>query len=285
MIRQKSFDTEKPTLYIVATPIGNLDELSPRAIDILNHVDIIAAEDTRNTKKLLMHFNITTKCIAHHQHNEEISSKGLMKLLEEGKSIALVSDAGYPLISDPGQCISKSVSDAGFAIVPISGSNACLNALVASTLDTYHFLFYGFLSSQAQARNNELIALLNFPYTLVFYEAPHRIKKSLNSMLSILGDRNICLGREITKKHEEFLRGKISEILEVVDTLKGEMVVVVEGNSNEATEATLLSPEEMIDKVNEYQTSGCSIKEAMKKVAIERGVSKNDVYRIYHELD
>lgn len=231
MNRQKSFIDEKPTLYIVATPIGNLTELTPRAIEVLREVDVIAAEDTRNTRKLLSHFDIHTKLIAHHQYNENESAQGLLQLLEEGNQVALVSDAGYPLISDPGQCVTQLVIEAGYAVVPISGANAMLNALVASGLPTQSFLFYGFLKPKETMQIQELQKLKEYPHTLLFYEAPHRIQKTLQNMRSVLGDRNICLARELTKRYEEFIRGTISEVLEIIDTCKGEMVLVVEGKS------------------------------------------------------
>ena len=152
MNRQKSFESDKPILYVVATPIGNLQEMTPRAISVLENVDVIAAEDTRNTKKLLAHFGIHTKLISHHQHNETQSANGLLELLRQGQNVALVSDAGYPLISDPGWVVTQKVIEEGFSVVPISGSNAMLNALVASGLDTKHFMFYGFLKSQEKER-------------------------------------------------------------------------------------------------------------------------------------
>mgnify|MGYP001485405130 FL=1 len=206
MIRQKSFENEKATLYVVATPIGNLEEMTPRAIHVLESVDVIAAEDTRNTLKLLNYFGIRTRLIAHHQHNEEQSANGLLELLRQGKNVAIVSDAGYPLISDPGSVVAKKVMEEGFNVVPISGSNAMLNALVASGMNTRHFLFYGFLKAQEKERIRELHELKYYPFTIVFYEAPHRIEKMLKSCLEVLGNRQICLARELTKKHEEFIR-------------------------------------------------------------------------------
>ena len=181
MIRQKSFENEKATLYVVATPIGNLEEMTPRAIHVLESVDVIAAEDTRNTLKLLNYFGIRTRLIAHHQHNEEQSANGLLELLRQGKNVAIVSDAGYPLISDPGSVVAKKVMEEGFNVVPISGSNAMLNALVASGMNTRHFLFYGFLKAQEKERIRELHELKYYPFTIVFYEAPHRIEKMLKS--------------------------------------------------------------------------------------------------------
>ena len=281
MNRQKSFIDEKPTLYIVATPIGNLTELTPRAIEVLREVDVIAAEDTRNTRKLLSHFDIHTKLIAHHQYNENESAQGLLQLLEEGNQVALVSDAGYPLISDPGQCVTQLVIEAGYAVVPISGANAMLNALVASGLPTQSFLFYGFLKPKETMQIQELQKLKEYPHTLLFYEAPHRIQKTLQNMRSVLGDRNICLARELTKRYEEFIRGTISEVLEIIDTCKGEMVLVVEGKKLE--DEAINDPDILMQKIADYIEAGLSSKEAIKTVAKEHGCSKNELYRQYHE--
>lgn len=281
MNRQKSFIDNKPILYIVATPIGNLDELTPRAIEVLQQVDVIAAEDTRNTRKLLSHFDIHTKLIAHHQHNESESAQGLLRLLEEGNQVALVSDAGYPLISDPGQCVTQLVIEAGYAVVPISGANAMLNALVASGLPTHSFLFYGFLKPKQTMQIQELQKLKEYPQTLLFYEAPHRIQKTLQNMQAVFGDRKICLARELTKHYEEFIRGSISEVLEMIESCKGEMVIVVEGAK--AEEEVISNPKELCEKIEEYIKAGFSSKEAIKKVAKESGCSKNELYRRYHE--
>lgn len=280
--RQKSFHNTAPTLYLVATPIGNLKEMTPRAIEILNEVDIIAAEDTRNTMKLLQAFDITTRCISHHLHNENESIHGIIKLLEEGKDIALVSDAGYPLISDPGEKLVNYVIEAGFNVVPVSGSSAVLNALVASGICAQPFLFYGFLDSGEGKRTKALIELKDLPYTIIFYEAPHRIEKMLKSCLEILGNRQICLARELTKKYEEFLRGTISEVLEVVDEIKGEMVVVVEATEKEKD---IIPLSVLREKIDQYVDCGLSSKDAIKKVAKEQGISRNDLYRDYHGLN
>lgn len=284
MYRQKSFDEQKPSIYLVATPIGNLEELTPRAISILESVDVIAAEDTRNTMKLLSHFGIKTRLIAHHQHNELQSAKGLIELLNQGNNIAIVSDAGYPLISDPGSIVTKMVIEAGYSVIPVSGSNAMLNALVASGLDTQHFLFYGFLKSSEKDRVKELHDLKYYPFTMVFYEAPHRICKMLESCLQVLGNRNICLARELTKKHEEFVRGNIEEILGIVDDLKGEMVVVVEGNKEQKLPDQTQDSPLIHEQINQYISNGYTTNEAIKKVAKEYGLSKNDLYKEYHGL-
>ena len=285
MIRQKSFDDIKPAIYLVATPIGNLEEMTPRAVSILESVDVIAAEDTRNTMKLLSHFGIKTRLISHHQHNELQSAKGLIELLKQGNSIAIVSDAGYPLISDPGSVVTKMVIESGFSVIPVSGCNAMLDALVASGMDTQHFMFYGFLKASEKERIKELHDLKYFPYTVVFYEAPHRIHKMLESCLQVLGNRQVCLARELTKKHEEFIRGTLEEVLTIVDDLKGEMVVVMEGSKEEKGPSEDQAAPLVHEQIKTYIDHGYTTNEAIKKVAKEYGLSKNDLYKEYHGLN
>ncbi|MGL5540275.1 MAG: 16S rRNA (cytidine(1402)-2'-O)-methyltransferase [Erysipelotrichaceae bacterium] len=280
MQRQKSFDEQHPTLYLVATPIGNLEEMTPRAIHVLQSVDIIAAEDTRNSMKLMRHFGISTKLIAHHAHNERESAKGILALLQQGKSVALISDAGYPLVSDPGQALVRMVVEAGFHAVPISGSNAMLNALVASGITPQPFVFYGFLGHSERERIKQLTHVKYYPETLIFYESPHRIKKMLTNVLTVLGDRQVCIARELTKRHEEFIRGNVSELIDIADELKGEMVVIVEGSSEER-ESDIVLPL-ITDQIQNYINEGLSTNEAIKRVAKERNVSKNEIYKKYH---
>lgn len=267
-------------MYLVATPIGNLNEMTPRAIEVLKSVDVIAAEDTRTTMKLLTHFDIHTHCIAHHMHNEKKSAAGLLKLLEEGKNIALVSDAGYPLLSDPGQSAVELIAKEGYNVIPVSGANAMLNALVASGLVVMPFYFKGFLSSNASQCRKECEMLKQMDCTMVFYEAPHRIVKTLEIFLEVFGNRHICLARELTKKHEELIRGTIEEILEIADEIKGEMVIVVEGAQESETE---LSEDEIYQKVEELLAQGLSTSYAIKQIAKENGLSKNDVYKLVNE--
>lgn len=281
MNRQKSFENEKPTLYLVATPIGNLSEMTYRAVETLKNVNFIAAEDTRNTVKLLNHFEIDTKLISHHEHNLVTSIPKIIQLLEEGNDIALVSDAGYPAISDPGYELVKAAISKDINIVPISGANACLNALVVSGIAPRPFLFYGFLDHQDKKKKKELELLKKYQETIVFYEAPHRIKKTLKLMLDIFGNRHIALCREITKKHEEINRGTIEEILTVVDDMKGEMVIVVEGAID--VEEDVVFEQSIEEHVNEYIEKGMSTKDAIKEVAKQRNVSKNVVYQEYHQ--
>jgi 16S rRNA (cytidine1402-2'-O)-methyltransferase len=278
--RQKSFENERPTLYLVPTPIGNLSEMTPRAIEILQSVDVIACEDTRTSGQLLKHFNISKRLIAYQNFNEESSAKGILNLLSQGNQVALISDAGYPLISDPGQRIVMEASGQGYNVVPVSGCSAVLNALVASGLVAQPFLFVGFLPSSNHDRVKKLQEYRAYPMTMVFYEAPHRIEKMLRSCLEVLGDRKCCLAREMTKVHEEFLRGTISEILEVTDTIKGEMVLVVDGNHDDYSKDVDMS--HILRMVNESMETGMTKSEAVKDVAAKTGVPRNTIYDLVH---
>ena len=268
---------KKATLFLVATPIGNLSEVSNRTLEVLNDVDVIACEDTRNTIKLLSHFDIHTRMIAYHDFNEEESSKGIIQLLEQGQSVALVSDAGYPLISDPGYILVNKVIEAGFEIVTISGPNAALNALVASGLKTNHYLYYGFLNAKQSAARKQLEELKQVPYTIIFYEAPHRIEKTLKLILDVFGDRKACLARELTKLHEQYYRGNLSELCELHD-LKGEMVLIVDGYEKKDSE---VSEEEIMDEIDSLIEKGYKTKEAVNEVAIKYQLSKNTLYNAY----
>lgn len=265
----------------MATPIGNLSEVSDRALDTLRNVDVIACEDTRNTIKLLSHFDIHTRMITYHNFNEEESSKGIIKLLQEGNDVALVSDAGYPLISDPGYLLVNEVIENGFNITTISGPNAALNALVASGLETNHYLFYGFLSAKASQAIKEFEQLKNFPYTIIFYEAPHRIEKTLKLMYEVLGDRKACLARELTKLHEQYHRGSLGELCQLHD-LKGEMVLIVEGDKKEDREVDL---EKLLDEVEQLVNGGLKSKQAVNEVSSRYGFSKNVLYNAYLKKD
>lgn len=283
MNRQKSFENKQPCLYLVATPIGNLDEITFRAIKILQEVDYIGAEDTRNTIKLLNHFNIKTKLISHHEHNIMQSIPKLINLLLEGHNIALVSDAGYPAISDPGYELVKEAINNNINVIPISGASACLNALVISGIAPQPFLFYGFLDHLDKKKKKELEMLKNYVETIIFYESPHRITKTLKLMLEILGDRQIALCREISKKHEEVIRGLLSEVIDVSNDLKGEMVIVVSGNNNVIKEQ--IFEQTIIEHIDEYVSKGMSVKDSIKEVAKLRNLKKNEVYAAYHQKD
>ncbi|BET22969.1 16S rRNA (cytidine(1402)-2'-O)-methyltransferase [Solobacterium moorei] len=280
MNRQKSFENEKPTLYLVPTPIGNLNEMTPRAIDVLNSVDVIACEDTRNSGQLLKHFDISKRLIAYQNFNEASSTKGIINLLSQGNNIALISDAGYPLINDPGQRVVSEVTALGYNVVPISGCSAFLNALVASGLIAQPFIFIGFLPPSTHDCVKKLRLYQSYPMTLIMYEAPHRIEKMLQSCLDVLGDRHICIGRELTKVHEEFIRGTISEILPIASELKGEMVVVIEGNQDDYEKDIDMG--QILNMVNTSIESGMSTSAAIKEVAKQTGIPKNQIYDLVH---
>lgn len=284
MNRQKSFENNQPTLYLVATPIGNLDEITYRAIDILNKVHYIAAEDTRNTIKLLNHFHISTKLISHHEHNIHQSIPKIVDILNGGNDVALVSDAGYPAISDPGYELVVKAIENSINVVPVSGCNACLDALVVSGIAPQPFLFYGFLDHSDKKKKKELENLKKYKETIVFYESPHRIKKTLTLMNSILGNRHIALCRELTKKHEEIIRGSIAEIIDITDELKGEMVIVVEGNNSD-DEKEIIFTTTIKEDVDYFIAKGMSAKDAIKEVAKERQMNKNAVYKEYHSFE
>ena len=280
MNRQKSFENEKPTLYLVPTPIGNLNEMTPRAIDVLNSVDVIACEDTRNSGQLLKHFGISKRLIAYQNFNEASSTKGIINLLSQGNNVSLISDAGYPLINDPGQRVVSEVTALGYNVVPISGCSAFLNALVASGLIVQPFIFIGFLPPSTHDCVKKLRLYQSYPMTLIMYEAPHRIEKMLQSCLDVLGDRHICIARELTKVHEEFIRGTISEILPIASELKGEMVVVIEGNQDDYEKDIDMG--QILNMVNTSIESGMSTSAAIKEVAKQTGISKNQIYDLVH---
>lgn len=283
MNRQKSFEGDIPSLYLVPTPIGNLSEMSPRAIEILQGVDVIACEDTRTSGSLLRHFGISKRLIAYHNFNEETSSKGILSLLEEGKNVALISDAGYPLINDPGQRIVLDATEAGYPVIPVSGPSAFLNALVASGLIAQPFIFVGFLPQSNHDREKKLQEYVKYPMTMVFYEAPHRIEKMLQSCLKVFGDRHCVLARELTKVHEEFIRGTISEILPELPTLKGEMVIVMEGCTENPEEE--VDMEAVLNRIQESMASGISARDAIRQAAKETGIAKNVLYDMVHSSE
>lgn len=283
MKRQKSFENEKPTLFLVPTPIGNLSEMTPRAIDVLNSVDVIACEDTRTSGQLLKHFDIHKRLVAYQNFNEESSADGLINLLSKGQNVALITDAGYPLMSDPGQRVVRKATEQGYNVVPISGCNAMLNALVASGLIVQPFIFIGFLPPSSSLCKKKLQEYVNYPMTLVFYEAPHRIEKMLKACLEVLGDRECSLARELTKVHEEFLRGTISEILEEADGLKGEMVICIAGNSDEPKKD--IDAGFILDTVREAISRGMSTSDAVKETAKKLNIPKNRVYELVHSQD
>ena len=268
----------KGTLFLVVTPIGNLSEISERSLDTLRNADVIACEDTRNTRKLLSHFDIHQKLIAYHKFNEEESAKGIISLLDEGKNVALVSDAGYPLLSDPGEVLVRRLIEEEIPFTVTGGNNAALSALLLSGLDTSHYLFYGFLNARVPQMKKELETLKDFPYTLIFYEAPHRIAKTLAACKEVLGERKAVVVREISKIHEEALRGNLSVLMEK-EEWKGELVLVIEGNREEKKE----DPEILLRRVDELVKKGMRKKDACGVIAEGTSYSKNQLYALYEK--
>jgi len=279
---QKSFKQDLACLYLVATPIGNLGDMTSRAIEVLRSVDIIAAEDTRHTKKLCHYFEIETSLTSYHEHNKQSKGDYILQLLGEGKEVALVSDAGLPCISDPGYEIVTAAINAGYAVIPVPGVNAALTALIASGLAVQPFLFYGFLNRVKAKKKKELEDLKYQPYTMIYYESPHRVKETLTIILDTIGDRQLVIARELTKQYEEFIRGTVSECLKVVDELRGEVVLIVEGSPERKPDEVWWQDLEVDQHVNHYLNNGYTPNESIKKVAKERGVPKNEVYREYH---
>ena len=277
IMMQNSYDGS-PTLYLVPTPIGNMGDITYRAVDVLREVEVIFSEDTRVTLNLLKYFDISKKLIALHDHNEEDLKEKVLEYLKDGKSIALVTDRGTPIISDPGYKTVKYVTDKGFNVVSLPGATAFVPALTVSGLAPQPFLFYGFLNSKESKRREELEKLSTEEETMIFYEAPHRIKSTLKLMLDLFGDRNISISREISKKFESVYRGKISEVIAIIPE-KGEFVIVVEGTTNNGNELSNLSTKEAVDM---YIKAGLDVMSAIKRVAKDRGVSKSIIYKEYH---
>ena len=275
---QKSYDNS-PTLYLIPTPIGNLDDISIRCLNTLKEVDVIFSEDTRVTSLLLSHFEISKKLVSSHSYNEDVTSNKLIDYLKEGKNVGLVSDRGTPVISDPGYKLAKVAIDNNFNVVALPGTTAFVPALIASGLNPQPFLFFGFLSNKSSKRKKELEDLKNYPYTLIFYEAPHRLLETLDDMYDVLGNRKICISREISKKFEEIYRDTLGNIREQVKDAKGEFVIVIDGNYEEKTYDNL----SIIEHVNLYIKEGYDVKEASKLVAKERKMTKSDVYNEYHK--
>lgn len=269
-------------LYLVATPIGNLEDITLRALRVLKEVDLIACEDTRHTAKLLAHYGISTPRESYHEHNESSRTPQLLALLQNGKNIALVCDAGTPLISDPGLTLVRSCHQAGIEVLPIPGPNAAVAALSGSGLSTDAFFFAGFLPARSAARKKRLQELATMPATLVFHEAPHRLLATLEDMLAILGPRPACSVRELTKMHEEWLRGSLAEILEALrkrSKIQGEITLMVSGSSGGATQARSWPASIRRHVEEEMRKTGASRKEALRSVALQRGISRNQAYK------
>ena len=274
---QSSYDGS-PSVYMVPTPIGNLEDMTFRAINILKMVDVIFSEDTRVTLQLLNYFNIKNKLIHMDDHNEDNVKNTVLSYLESGKNVAIVTDRGTPIISDPGYKTVKFLKEKGYNVIALPGACAFVPALVASSISSEHFTFYGFLSNKEKKMYDELENLKDNEYTLVFYEAPHRIIRTLNAMLEVFGDRYISISREISKLHESVFVGSISEAIDSFNEVKGEFVIIV-SSSNEIISTDM----SIIENVNMYIKSGLSSMDAIKRVAKERKIPKSDIYREYHE--
>ncbi len=266
------------TLYIVATPIGNLEDITLRALRVLKEADLIACEDTRHTRKLLSHHQISRPAISYHEHNERERTVELIARLEAGGNVALVSDAGTPLVSDPGLRIVQEAIERGIPVVPIPGASALTAAIAASGLPTDQFIFGGFLPSMRTARRARLRDLGELPMTIVFYEAPHRIKQALADARELLGQRRIVVARELTKIHEEFIRANLSEI-ELPDLTRGEIVLLI-GPPTDATASRVQADRSVQKDVEELiRVENIDQKAALKRVARARGISKSEAYR------
>ncbi len=278
---QKSYDNS-PTLYLIPTPIGNMEDITIRALNTLKMVDVIFCEDTRVTGQLLKNFDISKKLISSHNYNEAGNKDKLIEYLSNGSNVGLVSDRGTPIISDPGYELAKCAIENNYNVVSLPGATALVPALTSSGINPMPFYYYGFLNSKDSARRKELESLKNISATIILYEAPHRINKTLIDMKNILGNnRKISISREITKKYEEIYRGTIEELVNQNNDYKGELVIVVEGN-REVLEYKTLSIEE---HVNLYLEDGKSVMDAIKIVAKERGIKKSEVYDIYHGIE
>lgn len=278
-------DEDAGTLYVVPTPIGNLEDMTFRAINILRRVSIIAAEDTRQTRKLLTHYEIDTPSISYHTHNRASRSAGLLGRLQAGEDVAIVSDAGMPAISDPGFELVQEALEEKINTVVLPGANAAICAVVGSGLPTSEFLFHGFLPRKKQEKEATLKRLSELEATLVFYESPYRVKETVKSLLEVFGNRRVAIARELTKIYEQYIRGDLSEVSEWLSEhdLKGECCIIVEGFTG-LSDAALWWEELTIEShVAHYEgDGGLHHKEALKKVAIDREVSRREIYQAIH---
>ena len=281
MMWQNSYDG-KPTLYLGPTPIGNLEDMTFRSIEVLKSVDIIFSEDTRVTLVLLNHFDIKKKLISLHDHNEDMVKDKVLSYLKDNKNVAIVTDRGTPIVSDPGYKTVKYVSDNGYNVVGLPGACAFVPAFIVSGLPSEHFLFYGFLNSKDSKMREELNNLKNFENTIIFYEAPHRLIKCLQAILDVFGDRYVSISKEISKLHESVFRGNISDAIKSFDVVKGEYVIVVEGFKRNSDDYSNLS---IVEHVNMYVKSGLYVMDAIKMVAKERNIPKSEIYKEYHVGD
>ena len=268
---------EKGTLYLVATPIGNLEDITYRAVRILNEVDLILCEDTRQTLKLLNHLNINKKLDTYHRHNEDEKKSRIITILEDGKNIALVTDAGTPGISDPGEVLVKEAIENNINVVPIPGACALINALIVSGLSTGSFSFWGFLPLNKKNRDEKLELIKEERTTVIIYEAPHKLKETLKDLKDYLGDRDICIAKELTKVHESYVRGTISEVMNKIGEPKGEYIILIEGNDDvKENDLNSLTLEE---HYKFYEAQGYDKKEIVKMIAKDRKVPKDVIYK------
>lgn len=275
---QKSYD-DSASLYLIPTPIGNLDDITVRALNTLKTVDVILCEDTRDTGILLKNYDIKKKLVSCHEYNENNMIDEVLSMLKKGLNIGLVTDQGTPVISDPGYVIAVGVIEAGFNVISLPGATAFVPALTMSGIEPSPFLFYGFLNAKSGKQISELKALKDYKFTMIFYESVHRIRMTLENMLEVFGDRNIAVARELSKIHEEIVRDKIINIIPLVDSMKGEFVIVVEGNKEKVDYSNL----DVMEHVKIYLDDGATEKEAIKIVARERNVSKSIIYKEYHD--
>lgn len=268
---------EKGKLYLVATPIGNLNDMTFRAIQTLKDVDLIAAEDTRQTMKLLNYFNISKPLISYHRHNEDVKTEGLINEILGGKNVAIVTDAGTPAISDPGEVIVRDAIKNEIDVIPIPGACALINAVIASGLSTKEFSFYAFLPLNKKLRKEKIEEIKEDGKTAIIYEAPHRLINTLNELLNELGNRNVVVAKELTKIHETFIRGNILEVLDKIQNPKGEYIIIIEGQKikkeNKLNELTLE------EHYRYYENMGLEKKEIIKKIAKDKNVNKNEIYQ------
>ena len=271
---------ERPSLYLIPTPLGNLDDITIRGLKTLEMVDVLFCEDTRETKKLLSKYNIQNKLVSCHEFNEEKMKDRVLSYLSGGFNVGIVTDQGTPLISDPGYKITSLVVSNGYDIVSLPGPTAFVPALTVSLLAPHPFLFYGFLNSKTSKLEHELEELKDFKYTLIFYESPHRIIGTLNSLKKVFGNRKISISREISKIYEEIYRGNIDEVISELDgEIKGEFVIIVEGNKDIFNYNDI----NVVDHIKNYINLGYSEKEAMKLVARDRKTTKSEIYKEYHK--
>ncbi len=271
-------------IYLVATPIGNLEDITFRALETLKNVDFIAAEDTRHTMQLLNHFEIKKKLVSYHRHNEELKTDELISEILEGKDIAIVTDAGTPGISDPGEEIVKKAIENNIDVIPIPGACALINSLIVSGMSTKEFSFYGFLPLNKKNRKETLNKIKKEQNTVILYEAPHKLNKTLQDILEEIGDVNACLVRELTKIHEEKLYGNISKLISLVTEPKGEFVIILDLNKNiEDDEEKSFEEMSLEEHYKFYEEKGLEKKEIIKQIAKDRKVSKNEIYQKFLE--